>query len=131
MHVAPTPMFRCLLLTLLVAAMPSHFSLQESGPPLIPRELFDSAAEHDQLTISPDGTMLAYIAPSDKGVANIWVEKLSNHEKRMVSRATRGLADYQWAYDNKHLLYHSDENGNEDNHIYSIDLGSAAIRDLT
>ena len=30
-----------------------------------------------------------------------------------------------------HLLYQSDENGNEDYHLYSVDLKSGAIRDLT
>lgn len=105
---------------------------QDNAPPLVPRQVFDAAPEHDLLTISPDGKMLAYIAPSDKGVANIWVENLATHAKRMVSRAAnRGIFGYEWAFDSAHLIYHSDENGDEDNHLYSIDLRSNAIRDLT
>jgi len=101
-------------------------------PPLIPRAVLDSAAEHDLLTVSPDGKMIAYTAPSDKGVSNIWVEDLATRQKRMVTRTTqRGINGYQWAYDNTHLLYQSDENGNEDYHLYSVDLKSSAIRDLT
>ena len=101
-------------------------------PPLIPRKVFDSPAEHDLLTISPDGTTIAYTAPSEKNVANIWVEDLATHQKRMVTRAAqRGVNQYRWAYDNRHLLYQSDENGNEDFHLYSVDLKSSAIRDLT
>jgi dipeptidyl aminopeptidase/acylaminoacyl peptidase len=100
--------------------------------PLVPRKVFDAAAEHDLLTVSPDGKMIAYTAPSDKGVANIWVEELATRQKRMVTRATQhGIYGYQWAYDNAHLLYQSDENGNEDYHLYSVDLKSSAIRDLT
>jgi len=99
--------------------------------PLVPRTVFDSPAEHDQVTISPDGKSIAYTAPSDKGVANIWVEDLATHQKRMVTRAQRGIGGYRWAYDNQHLLYQSDENGNEDFHLYSADLKSGAIRDLT
>jgi hypothetical protein len=84
------------------------------------------------LTVSPDGKAIAYTAPSPQGVANIWVEDLSTHKKRMVTRAGhRGIGGYQWAYDNNHLLYQSDENGNEDEHFYSVDLASGAIRDLT
>jgi len=76
--------------------------------------------------------MIAYTAPSDKEVGNVWVEDLATHQKRMVTRATqRGISGYQWAYDNQHLLYQSDENGNEDYHLYSVDLKSSAIRDLT
>jgi dipeptidyl aminopeptidase/acylaminoacyl peptidase len=100
--------------------------------PLIPRKVFDAPAEHDLLTISPDGKTIAYTAPSDKGVANVWVEDLATHQKRMVTKATqRGIFGYSWAYDNQHLLYQSDENGNEDYHLYSVDLKSGAIRDLT
>src|SRR5690348_5404218 len=65
--------------------------------PLIPRAVFDSPAEHDLLTISPDGKMLAYTAPSEKGVANLWVEDLATHKKRMVSHfKERGVFEYQW-----------------------------------
>ena len=100
--------------------------------PLIPRKVFDAPAEHDFLTVSPDGKAIAYTAPSPEGVANVWVEELASHKKRMVTRAGhRGIGGYQWAYDNQHLLYQSDENGNEDFHLYSVDLTSGAIRDLT
>jgi dipeptidyl aminopeptidase/acylaminoacyl peptidase len=100
--------------------------------PLIPRKVLDAPAEHDFLTISPDGKTIAYLAPSDKGVANVWVEDLKTHQKRMVTRAGhRGIGGYQWAYDSAHLLYQSDENGDEDFHLYSVDLKSNAIRDLT
>jgi dipeptidyl aminopeptidase/acylaminoacyl peptidase len=101
-------------------------------PPLVPRKVFDAAADYDFLSISPDGKMIAYTAPSDKSVANVWVEDLATHQKRMVTRATqRGIGYYRWAYDSAHLLYQSDENGNEDYHLYSVDLKSGAIRDLT
>jgi dipeptidyl aminopeptidase/acylaminoacyl peptidase len=121
-----------ILLLLLFAGAPSLSFSQDTVPPLVPRQVFDSAPEHDMLTISPDGKMLAYIAPSEKGVANIWVEDLATHARRMVSRATqRGIFGYEWAFDSAHLLYHSDENGNEDDHLYSIDLKSNAVRDLT
>jgi dipeptidyl aminopeptidase/acylaminoacyl peptidase len=101
-------------------------------PPLVPRKVFDAAAEHDLLTISPDGKFIAYTGPSEQGVGNVWVEDLATHKKRMVTRAgLRGIGGYQWAYDNEHLLYQSDENGNEDFHLYSVDLARGATRDLT
>jgi dipeptidyl aminopeptidase/acylaminoacyl peptidase len=101
-------------------------------PPLVPRKVFDAPAEHDFLTVAPNGKSIAYTAPSEQGVANVWVEDLATHKKRMVTRAgQRGIGEYKWAYDNNHLLYQSDENGNEDYHLYSADLTSGAIRDLT
>jgi dipeptidyl aminopeptidase/acylaminoacyl peptidase len=122
---------RLMISGVLFAVFVSAACLSQEAP-LIPRKVFDSASEHDLLTISPDGKTIAYTAPSDKGVANIWVEDLATHQKRMVTRATqRGIYGYQWAYDNAHLLYQSDENGNEDYHVYSVDLKTGAIRDLT
>jgi dipeptidyl aminopeptidase/acylaminoacyl peptidase len=120
-----------IFLLLFVIAAPGLGQDRGEDPPLIPRAVLDSAAEHDLLTVSPDGKMIAYTAPSDKGVSNIWVEDLATRQKRMVTRAQRGINGYQWAYDNAHLLYQSDENGNEDYHLYSVDLKSSAIRDLT
>lgn len=117
------------LVLLLVMVETTGFAQE---PPLVPRKVFDAPAEHDLLTVSPDGKSIAYTAPSPEGVANVWVEDLATHKKRMVTRAGhRGINEYKWAYDNNHLLYQSDENGNEDYHLYSVDLTSGAIRDLT
>ncbi len=126
--ISAVPCLRVLAVALTLVLSAGCFAQE---PPLIPRNVFDAPAEHDLLTISPNGKMIAYTAPSDKGVNNIWVEDLTTHQKRMATRATRGINGYQWAYDNAHLLYQSDENGNEDYHLYSVDLKSSAIRDLT
>src|SRR5215813_3437833 len=120
------------IITLFILAFSLSAACVAQDAPLIPRKVIDSPSEHDYLTISPDGKTIAYTAPSDKGVANIWVEDLATHQKRMVTKAAqRGIYGYRWAYDNAHLLYQSDENGNEDFHLYSVDLKSGAIRDLT
>lgn len=122
---------RAVTLLVLVSLMVGTTAFAQE-PPLVPRKVFDAPAEHDLLTVSPDGKSIAYTAPSSGGVANVWVEDLATHNKRMVTRADhRGIGGYQWAYDNNHLLYQSDENGNEDYHLYSVDLTSGAIRDLT
>jgi dipeptidyl aminopeptidase/acylaminoacyl peptidase len=117
------------IILILVVFSASSFAQE---PPLVPRKVFDAPAEHDFLTVSPNGKTVAYTAPSDQGVGNVWAEDLATHKKRMVTRAGhRGIGEYEWAYDNEHLLYQSDENGNEDFHLYSVDLTSGAIRDLT
>ncbi|HEY4679229.1 MAG TPA: S9 family peptidase, partial [Candidatus Angelobacter sp.] len=126
--ISAVPCLRTLAIAMMLFFCGSSFA---QDPALIPRKVIDEAADHDLLTISPDGKMIAYTAPSDKGVSNIWVEDLATHQKRMVTRLQRGIGGYQWAYDNAHLLYQSDENGNEDYHLYSVDLKSGPIRDLT
>ncbi|MGZ4828648.1 MAG: S9 family peptidase [Candidatus Angelobacter sp.] len=128
----PAILSSCKLSLLVLIPLVFAASNYAQEPPLVPRKVFDAPAEHDFLTVSPNGKAIAYTAPSEQGVANVWVEDLASHKKRMVTRAGhRGIGGYQWAYDNEHLLYQSDENGNEDFHLYSVDLTSGAIRDLT
>src|SRR5215467_6467147 len=74
-----------ILVLLLVSATGLAWG-QSADVPLVPRTVFDAPAEHDSVTISPNGKSLGYIAPSDKDIANIWVEDLTTHQKRMVTR---------------------------------------------
>ncbi len=43
----------------------------------------------------------------------------------------RGVRSFNFTYDGKHLLYPQDEGGNENFHIYSVDLDSGRQTDLT
>ena len=44
---------------------------------------------------------------------------------------TRGIRSYGWAYTNQHILYLQDQNGDENWRLYSVNLRSGEIRDLT
>ena len=61
----------CGLVLLLVASLvePAKAEL----PPLIPRKILFSDPQRAAVRISPDGKMLSYVAPSDKGVANVFI----------------------------------------------------------
>jgi dipeptidyl aminopeptidase/acylaminoacyl peptidase len=101
-------------------------------PPLIPRQvLFDNPIKTAP-DLSPDGKRLAYLAPSDKGVSNVWVRTLGKPEAQMVtSDAHRGIYGFEWAADGRHILYRQDQNGDENWHCFSIDLDTKLVRDLT
>jgi dipeptidyl aminopeptidase/acylaminoacyl peptidase len=75
---------------------------------------------------------LAYLAPSDKGVSNVWVTALGKDDAHMVTRDTRqGIFGFEWSADGHNLLYVQDFQGDENWHLYSIDLGNDLVRDLT
>ena len=40
----------------------------------------------------------------------------------------RGVVQYSWAYTSKHIFYTQDKNGDEDDHVYCIDLTAATSR---
>ncbi len=100
-------------------------------PPLIPRE--DIFGNPDKISpeVSPDGTKLAYIAP-DAGVLNVWLRTVGQSDDRAVTRdRKRGIRMFTWAHDERHLLYIQDLDGDENWHIWSVDLQGDEIRDLT
>jgi dipeptidyl aminopeptidase/acylaminoacyl peptidase len=116
---------------LAVFALPPGPSRAEL-PPLIPRKVLFGSPRRGALDLSPDGKRLVFLAPSDKGVSNVWVQTLGKNDARMVTRDTRrGIYDCQWAPDGRHLLYRQDLNGDENWHLYSADVGGGVVRDLT
>jgi len=100
--------------------------------PLIPREVLFGNPDKAAARISPDGTKLAYLAPVD-GVLNIWVGPLSdpNKAKPVTHDKKRGIRSYFWAYNNKYILYRQDADGDENWHVYKVDLETGKTTDLT
>src|SRR6266498_1111790 len=86
---------------------------------LIPRQVLFGNPERISPRISPDGTQLAWIAPSD-GVLNVWVapagtgqgEGIDWSAARVVTDdSDRGIRMFAWAHDGRHLLYLQDTGG--------------------
>lgn len=100
--------------------------------PLIPRQILFGNPVKAAPRISPDGTRLAYLAPSAKNVLNVWVRTIGKTDDAQVTNDThRGIRIHFWAEDGKHLFYMQDLNGDENFHVYSVDLESKVVRDLT
>jgi dipeptidyl aminopeptidase/acylaminoacyl peptidase len=100
-------------------------------PDLIPRKvLFGNPAQH-ATQISPAGTRLAYLAPS-QGVMNLWVKTRGRNDDRMVTKDTRsGIFVFTWGYSEDHLLFLQDKDGDENVHLKAVDLTSDRVLDLT
>jgi dipeptidyl aminopeptidase/acylaminoacyl peptidase len=100
--------------------------------PLIPRKAFFGNPEKARPRLSHDGKQLAYVAPLD-GVLNVFVGLADKPDaaKPVTHDKHRGVTAYSWAYTNQHIVYTQDKNGDEDNHVYSINLSSGTITDLT
>jgi dipeptidyl aminopeptidase/acylaminoacyl peptidase len=101
------------------------------APPLIPRELLFGNPERVQSRLSPDGKRLSYLAPRD-GVLNVWLRSLARDDERpLTAEKPRGVHWHTWAYDNRHVLYRQDKDGDENWHIYALDVEDGTTRDLT
>ncbi|QRY45878.1 S9 family peptidase [Mycolicibacterium boenickei] len=103
-------------------------------PELISVEDFFSPPERAAAKISPDGTRIAYLAPR-KNRLNVWVQDLDGDAppRCVTADETRSVYIYEWTDDPRWLLYMQDNGGDENFHVYRIDLdnpGTAAV-DLT
>ncbi len=102
------------------------------APKLIPRDVFFGNPERTSPRISPDGKQLSFLAPVD-GVLNVWVGPVDDlaKAKPVTTDKKRGIRMHAWAYTNGHVLYAQDEGGDENWHVYSVDLATNQARDLT
>lgn len=100
--------------------------------PLIPRQILFGNPEKAAARISPDGKRMSFLAPVD-GVLNVWVGPTGDvaAAKPVTSDKKRGIRSYFWAYTSKHLLYTQDANGDENWHVYCVDLEKGDTKDLT
>ncbi len=93
---------------------------------LLPRgELFGNP-ERSTGRISPDGKMLAFLAPRD-GVMNVWVAPVGDlgAAKPLTAEAERPVSQYFWAPDSSRVFYLQDQGGNENFLLFSVDLAGA------
>jgi dipeptidyl aminopeptidase/acylaminoacyl peptidase len=99
-------------------------------PELIPRDVLFGNPEKARPRISPDGTMLAYLAPVDD-VLNVWVRTIGKEDDRPVTdEKNRDLFRFFWAADSKNVMYLQDKEGNEDWGLYSVNLETGQDREL-
>ena len=80
--------------------------------------------------ISPDGKRLTYVAPLD-GVLNLWLGTVGGNFEPITHDSDRGISAYSWCHDNRHLIYVQDKAGDENWHIFTIDLETNEIVDRT
>ena len=101
-------------------------------PDLIPRKALFGNPERTEVRLSHDGARIAYLAPVD-GVLNVWVAPVDAIEDaRPVTRDTdRDIRMYGWTYNPGYLVYVQDRGGDEDWHVYAVDVETEETRDLT
>jgi dipeptidyl aminopeptidase/acylaminoacyl peptidase len=132
------PMKKLLLAAAAALLIPTAFAQTPTaaeavaGVPVIPRSALFGNPEKTQARLSPDGKYVSFIAPKD-GVLNVWVAPRSDASaaKAMTNDTKRGIRLHFWAYDNKHVLYIQDKDGDENFHLYATDVTTGTTRDIT
>lgn len=125
----------------LILAMSVSAALAQTAPTaaerianteLIAREALFGNPERALVMISPDGRHLSWIAPVD-GVMNVWVAPVDEpgNGRAITSDDARGIRRYFWSYLPDTLLYLRDTGGDEDFHLFSVNLKTGKTTDLT
>ena len=98
--------------------------------PRIPMEDFFRNPEKSSFRISPSGERIAYMKPW-KTRMNVFVLDMKNDkETRLTSSEDRGVYGFTWLSD-KRIAYVKDDGGDENMHIYAVDIDGTNEIDLT
>ena len=118
--------------TLVAAQGPGTAASAVAGVPVIPRSALFGNPEKAQARVSPDGKYISFIAPRD-GVLNVWLAERGKLDaaKPITNDQKRGIRQHYWAYDNRHVIYAQDADGDENWHLYAVDIVSGTEKDIT
>ncbi|MDW8480229.1 MAG: S9 family peptidase [Xanthomonadales bacterium] len=127
-----------LLLAMLLGACqgppprPEERSATAVGAEPIPRRLLFADPVRSTGRVSPDGRWLAWLAPHE-GAMNLWVAPSERPEEaRPLTRDRgRGIRNFAFAFDGRHLLYLRDQGGDENDHLFAVAVEGGEPRDLT
>jgi dipeptidyl aminopeptidase/acylaminoacyl peptidase len=99
---------------------------------LIPRKVLFGNPDKVSVSISPDGQRIGYLSERE-GVLNIYIADRVHPNKAIpiTNDKKRGVRNYVWTHDNKHILYLQDKDGDEDYHIYKVNINTLKVKDLT
>ena len=107
-------------------APPSSSVALDRFDELSPRLVTDFHGSHSQPTLSPDGTMMAWLSDID-GTAQVWVSNLQEGNPIQITRDEHPVDSPSWSPDGGRIIYH--RRGPRWVSIYSVDaLGTSPPR---
>ena len=116
---------------------PKAIASNINAAPLIPRDVLFGNPDKAMARMSHDAKRLAYLAPvkTENGdeVLNVLVGPIDDPSaaKPVTHETARPVEGYFWAYTNKHILYAMDDKGDENFHVYAVNLDTGETKDIT
>ena len=107
--------------------------MQNNELPIIPLENFFKNPEKSSFQISPNGQFISYMKPWEEGNRrmNVYVKPFDSEEEiRITNAKKRSLYGYFWLNNNR-IAYVQDKGGDENIHIYAVDIDGSNDIDLT
>lgn len=106
--------------------------VQMQDVPLISRDILFGDPDFVQVRMSPDGKYMSYLAPYE-GVLNVWVKPMEGgRDPHPVTQdKSRGVRNHAWSYDNTHILYVQDKDGDENWNVFKTNVLTGASENIT
>ena len=114
-------------------AEPEATAAAPAGPAkLIPRDIIFGNPDRTLARMSPDGMHVSWLANKD-GVLNVWVAPSDDPgNARVITNDTyRGIQQYFWAPNSAFVYFVQDQGGDENFHVYSANIETGEVVDLT
>ena len=123
-------LFLCLTTATGIAFAQDSSPAPSNIPPKIPVRDFFKNPESRGYLLSADGKTLSYLAPWESRL-NIWIRPTAGGEaKRITSEKNRDIQNYFWK-GNQYVIYSQDNKGDENFHLFRVDVKTGAVKDLT
>ncbi len=104
---------------------------EEKGNFLYAVQDYFQRPKQSSFQFSPDGMYFSYREKDDKGKRHVYVKNTETEEtKRVIEEKEELIRGYGWANNNR-LIYVMDQGGNEDYHLFAVDLDGSNQKDLT
>jgi dipeptidyl aminopeptidase/acylaminoacyl peptidase len=131
--IAAAPFALAVFSSLALATPALAEAAEAKGPvPLIPLKTLFGAPEKTAPQIAPDGKKLTWLAPDANGVLNVWIRTIgTSDDKQITHESTRPIGSYFWSPDGAQVIYAQDAAGDENFHLFGVELASGNVRDLT
>lgn len=87
--------------------------------------------EEFSFKLSPDGKYLSYMKRRETGERDVYLKETTTQKERLLIKQGEDLIrGYFWANDNR-ILYLQDKGGDENYHLYGVDVDGANKKELT
>lgn len=106
--------------------------LTVANTPLIPRAALFGNPVKAGAQLSPNGKWLSWLAPVN-GLLNVWVAPSDQPEaaKAITASTDRPISRYFWSKNSDQVLFIKDNAGDENFHLYGVDIATGKQQDLT
>ncbi|KAI6214454.1 hypothetical protein M3Y94_00270200 [Aphelenchoides besseyi] len=90
---------------------------------LIPRRLLFGEPKHSAVSLSPNGSLIGFMAPNEQGITNVFVKCITCQDARPITfERSNHISGYYWTGVPDVILYAQDNNGDENTKLYKISL---------